>query len=127
MIPYLLSAVGGYLIGGSTKEVFEEGGVMAMGGALQDVADALMEIDADVWDYLNVRSGSELKKGSEKQGLYYDALETRGADDVIAEVAVSERKKVHDILEDENHHSLNTYLAKKGYYGKSMKASYDKY
>jgi hypothetical protein len=32
MLPFILSIVGGYLIGSSTKEVFEEGGEMAKGG-----------------------------------------------------------------------------------------------
>jgi hypothetical protein len=37
MIPFILSIVGGYLIGSSTKEVFEEGGEMAKGGSLDSI------------------------------------------------------------------------------------------
>jgi len=38
MIPYLLAAVGGYLIGDSMKEesqTFAEGGIMAKGGMIE--------------------------------------------------------------------------------------------
>jgi DNA repair protein RadC len=77
MIPYLLAVVGGYLIGTSTKEVFEEGGVMAKGGVTyKDLSTLKPEVvnDSDVAERTKrikeveiVKTGSvKLVEGSDK-------------------------------------------------------------
>jgi hypothetical protein len=102
------------------------GGNLENGGKIESIAEEIQIIDGDVWDKLKIKSGTQLKEDKAKKE-YYKLLEKNGVDDKIKSLTSEQRKEVHDLLEDENYHSLNTYLATKGYYGKSMKESYDKY
>ena len=126
MIPVILGAIGGYLIGTSTKEYFEDGGVMANGGKVDDVAEEIMITESDIWDKLNIRSGSQLESDEELMKKYKEEFTKSKALDLLKGLSYSEKIQVHDALESENYHTANTFIAKSGGYGEKYKKMYAK-
>lgn len=82
-------------------------------------ADNLMNIDAKAWDILKINSGSALYSDVELQKKYIAYL-----DKAISKALLSDA--IQDKIEDENYHSLNMYLAMRGFYGTNVKAEYTK-
>lgn len=78
------------------------------------VAEKLMLIESDVWDKLKISSGSQLYADYLLQKKYKAAMDAELEGKFTHELS----KKVHDIIEDDNYHSLNQYLILSGDFGK---------
>jgi hypothetical protein len=120
-----LKNMGIYSDGGMLyKESFAKGG-RTDGGmtkpSAKRIANKLMKIDSDIWDELNIESGSQLYGDDELQKKYARELEKSGADEMINQV---DAKKVFDILEDNNYHSVNQYFIYRGVLGKGKRDVY---
>ena len=115
----------GYSDGGMLyKESFAKGGSTDGGmtkPSAKRIANKLMKIDSDIWDELNIESGSQLYADDELQKKYARELEKSGADEMINQV---DAKKVFDILEDNNYHSVNQYFIYRGVLGKGKRDVY---
>jgi len=77
-----------------------------------NVAEAVMGFDSDVTSKLKIESGSELYASDELQKKYIAGLDAKIKPAMFSGI---KSIQVFDALEDENYHSLNNYLALKGY------------
>jgi hypothetical protein len=68
MIPFILAAVGGYLIGGSTKEIFEEGGVMDDGGIM--AKGGALKYKREKFKPIKIAEGEVMLRPDYKAGNY---------------------------------------------------------
>lgn len=82
----------------------------------ETVADKLMAIDGDVWDELNIKSGSQLYADLKLQEKYKKALNNAIMDDA-EKIPLPLAQGVFDALEGENYHSLNQHLTLMGMFG----------
>jgi len=71
MIPYLLALAGGYLIGSSMKDSYEDGGVMSRGGEVKEIGMAITDeygiekgdgISRDEVEYVLLKEKNKLLK-----------------------------------------------------------------
>lgn len=76
----------------------------------EQIADRLMVTNDEVWEELNISSGSQLYADKELQAKYVALLKERIPFQML-------NMKIHDILQDNNSHSLNQFLYLAGYYG----------
>jgi hypothetical protein len=96
---------------------------------LTKFAEALQSAESEVWDNLDIRSGGQLYRTASLQKQYATQM-AQAFKDVAKKFAhlkdmnLEDAQMVHDILEDQNYHSLNNYLAIKGVYGPNMKKLY---
>ena len=86
----------------------------------ETVADKLMAIDGDVWDELNIKSGSQLYADLKLQEKYKVALNNAIMNDA-EKISLPLSQGVFDALEDENYHSLNQHLTLMGMFGAKKK------
>jgi hypothetical protein len=96
---------------------------------LTKFAEALQSAESEVWDNLDIRSGGQLYRTASLQKQYATQM-AQAFKDVAKKFAhlkdmnLEDAQMVHDMLEDQNYHSLNNYLAIKGVYGPNMKKLY---
>ncbi|MDD4970803.1 MAG: N-6 DNA methylase [Paludibacter sp.] len=83
----------------------------------QSLAEKLMEIDSSIDDKLKIESGGQLYGDIELQKKWKSELDK-------ADIPAKLSNEIHEILEDENYHKLNQYLAMSGRYGQEEKDSY---
>jgi hypothetical protein len=96
---------------------------------LTKFAEELQKAESEVWDNLDIRSGGQLYRTASLQKQYTTQM-AQAFNEVAKKFAhlkdmnVEHAQVVHDILEDQNYHSLNNYLALKGVYGANFKKLY---
>ena len=97
------------------KKKLAKGGKAASTMTAKQVAKKLMKIDSDVWNKLDVDSGSQLYSDPELQKKYIAELDKSEANHLMA--ASKNKQKVFDELEDWNHHAMCSYIVGKGHLG----------
>lgn len=90
----------------------------------REVANKLTDLSYDVWDKLKIESGSQIYASDATQKKLNKEFKAIGIDEIYSKLTKSERKKVSDILTDENQHSLRNYLGLRGYNGEQEFNSY---
>lgn len=90
----------------------------------KEVANKLTDLSYDVWDKLKIESGSQIYASDATQKKLNKEFKTIGIDEIYSKLTKPERKKVSDILTDENQHSLRNYLGLRGYNGEQEFNSY---
>ena len=97
------------------KKKLAKGGKTASTMTAKQVAKKLMKIDSDVWNKLDVDSGSQLYSDPELQKKYIAELDKSEANHLMS--ASKNKQKVFDELEDWNHHAMCSYIVGKGHLG----------
>ena len=92
----------------------------------QDVANELSALSNEAWDKLSIQSGSEIYASDTLQQDLADEYQRLGINKIYKQLTKAERKKVSDVLTDENEHSLRNYLALRGYNGEAEYKNYVK-
>jgi hypothetical protein len=92
----------------------------------QEVANEIIALSNKAWDTLSIESGSEIYASDSLQENLADEYYTLGIDKIYKKLTKPERKKVSDILTDENEHSLRNYLALRGFNGEAEYKNYAK-
>ena len=82
-----------------------------------EVYNKLSDIVSDVWDKLKIDGGSQIYASDKLQENLSNEYEKAGIDSLFKSLTKAQRKKVAEILTDENQHSLRQYLALRGYLG----------
>jgi hypothetical protein len=90
----------------------------------REVANKLTDLSYDVWDKLKIESGSQIYASDATQKKLNKEFKAIGIDEIYSKLTKPERKKVSDILTDENQHSLRNYLGLRGYNGEQEYNSY---
>lgn len=87
-----------------------------------DISEKLMSIDSNIWNKLNIHSGTHLYASHALQLKYADELKKmiRGKESLIKSNATA----IYSELEDNNYHSLINALALMGLLGSSLKNWY---
>lgn len=109
---------------------YAEGGINE--AELSKFAEALQNAEMDVYDNLDIRSGGQLYRTASLQKQYasqmnesFNQLTKKFAH--LKDINEEQAQLIHDMLEDQNYHSLNNYLALKGMYGQKRKEKYEAY
>lgn len=109
--------MGKYNAGGGVEEMREieyaDGGTVGTGKN----AKALMRMDNDIWDKLNIDSGSQLYSDEKLQKKYAEEL-SKGLEKMGFETYTL---KAGDILTDWNYHALRSAMTFMGYFGEIEK------
>jgi hypothetical protein len=92
----------------------------------QIVADEIIALSNKAWDTLSIDSGSQVYASDSLQENLADEYQKVGIDKIYKKLTKPERKKVSDILTDENEHSLRNYLALRGFNGEAEYKNYAK-
>ena len=92
----------------------------------QIVADEIIALSNKAWDTLSIDSGSQVYASDSLQENLADEYQKVGIDKIYKKLTKPERKKVSDILTDENEHSLRNYLALRGLNGEAEYKNYAK-
>jgi len=99
---------------------------------LSKFAEALQDAEMEVYDNLDIRSGGQLYRTASLQKQYasqmnesFKELTKKFAH--LKDINEEQAQLIHDMLEDQNYHSLNNYLALKGIYGQKRKEKYESY
>ena len=82
-----------------------------------EVYNKLSDMAYNVWDKLKIESGSQIYNSDAIQKKLQVDYEKMGVDSLFKSLTKAQRKKVAEILTDENQHSLRNYLALRGYLG----------
>lgn len=82
-----------------------------------EIYNKLSNMAYNVWDKLKIESGSEIYNSDAIQKKLQVEYEKAGIDSLFKSLNKTQRKKVAEILTDENQHSLRNYLALRGYQG----------
>jgi hypothetical protein len=91
-----------------------------------EVANQLTALSNEAWDKLSIQSGSEIYASDTLQQDLADEYQRLGINKIYKQLTKAERKKVSDVLTDENEHSLRNYLALRGYNGEAEYKNYVK-
>ena len=105
------------------RKVFAKGGKVAKFDAYE-VQEKLADLSYKVWEDLGINSGGEIYESDALQKKIASAYPKAGIDDLFNQYSASEKKLIVDALEDMNQHSLNNYLALRGYCGDSERHTY---
>lgn len=89
------------------RRKYKKGGKVAKKMSNRAVANKIMELDAKIWEDLDIQSGSQLREDKELQRKYVDKMAEK-ADKLMARA--SNKQMVMDMLEDENYHSSWGYF-----------------
>jgi cell fate (sporulation/competence/biofilm development) regulator YmcA (YheA/YmcA/DUF963 family) len=92
----------------------------------KEVANEIIALSNKAWDTLSIESGSEIYASDSLQENLADEYYKLGIDKIYKKLTKPERKKVSDILTDENEHSLRNYLALRGFNGEAEYKNYAK-
>jgi hypothetical protein len=88
------------------------------------IASTLMDIADKGWATLGFQSADDIYEDLAKQKKYIDMLNSEIEKAGIEKHISSNADTVHDELESENYHHLNTFLAISGYYNEKYKKNY---
>jgi hypothetical protein len=86
--------------------------------------EELSNMAYDVWDDLNIESGSQIYASKTLQEKLAKAFLAKGIDAKYLALTPKQRKEVSEALTDENQHSLRNYIALRGYNGDDEYSSY---
>ena len=93
----------------------------------QEIVEDLKDMNIQVWDDIGITSGGELYQNDDFQKKYNDlmvaAIESYTKYD-LSKLSQKEWESVSEILEEDNFHSLNNFLALKDYLGQKVKDSW---
>jgi hypothetical protein len=95
---------------------------------LKQVADEMMRKEDRIWTKLNINSGSELYQNKYKQRDYFKLM--RNSIDRFFgyyNFTKAEKKELESLFEDMNRHSMNNYIALKGFYTRKDQIDYINY
>lgn len=99
---------------------------------LSKFAEALQNAEMEAYDNLDIRSGGQLYRTASLQKQYasqmnesFKQLTKKFAH--LKDINEEQAQLIHDMLEDQNYHGLNNYLALKGIYGQKRKEKYETY
>jgi hypothetical protein len=97
----------------------------------KDFAQRIAYAEGDVLGKLEISSGGEIRSDKVKQAEYVKMMLTALNNRIKlyfpyipTDIKVESLQKVFDILQDENSHLLNNFLALAGFYGEKMKQEY---
>ena len=82
-----------------------------------ELYNELSEMNSKVWDKLKIQSGSEIYASDSLQKKLAVEYPNSGIDAKFKSLKAIQRKKVAEIMTDENEHSLRNYLTLRGYLG----------
>lgn len=90
----------------------------------KSVATKIADLAFDSWEKFDINSGSQIYASDDLQKKLNKDFKEKGIDEMISKLDMAQRKKVADILTDNNEHSLRNYLALRGYLGKEERDMY---
>jgi hypothetical protein len=90
----------------------------------KEIATELSNMAYDIWDKLKIESGSQIYASKPLQIKLAKYFELKGIDEKYLKLTPKQRIVVSEILTDENQHSLNNYLALRGYRGEEEYQGY---
>jgi hypothetical protein len=90
----------------------------------REIAEKLADMSYRVWDKLNIESGSQIYASKTLQPKLAKFFNQVGIDETYRKLTPKQRIQVSKILTDENQHSLNNYLALRGYRGEEEYQGY---
>jgi hypothetical protein len=90
----------------------------------KEIATELSNMAYDIWDKLKIESGSQIYASKPLQIKLAKYFELKGIDEKYFKLTPKQRIVVSEILTDENQHSLNNYLALRGYRGEEEYQGY---
>lgn len=112
----------------SKKALIREGGKTPSGPKAPfdayEVFNEFSELNYKVWDKLKIESGSQIYSSDSLQKKLAVEYPNSGIDAKFKNLKAVEKKKVAQIMTDENEHSLRNYLTLRGYLGQK---EYDEY
>jgi hypothetical protein len=88
--------------------------------------DELSKLNEKVWDKLKIESGSEIYASDSLQKKLAIEYPNSGIDAKFKSLTAAQRKKVAEVMTDENEHSFRNYLTLRGYLGPKEYDSYEK-
>jgi hypothetical protein len=89
-----------------------------------EIATELSNMAYDIWEKLKIESGSQIYASKPLQIKLAKYFELKGIDEKYLKLTPKQRIVVSEILTDENQHSLNNYLALRGYRGEEEYQGY---
>ena len=107
-------------------------GIYVKNNALKAKFDAyksyeeLSELNGKIWDKLKIESGSQIYASDSLQKKMAIEYQNMGLDAKFKKLTAAQRKKVAEIMTDENEHSLRNYLTLRGYLGQKEYDSYSR-
>jgi hypothetical protein len=99
---------------------------------LTKFAEDLQQAESEAYDNLDIRSGGQLYRTPSLQKQYASAMNQAFAELTkkhahLKDINVENGQTIYDMLEDQNYHSLNNYLALRGVFGTKYKQKYEGY
>jgi hypothetical protein len=88
--------------------------------------DEFAKLNYKVWDKLKIESGSQIYASDSLQKKLAVEYPNSGIDAKFKSFKAIQRKKVAEIMTDENEHSLRNYLTLRGYLGQKEYDSYER-
>ena len=88
--------------------------------------DEFAKLNYKVWDKLKIESGSQIYASDSLQKKLAVEYPNSGIDAKFKSLKAIQRKKVAEIMTDENEHSLRNYLTLRGYLGQKEYDSYER-
>jgi hypothetical protein len=114
----------------SKKALIREGGkTPSAANAPFDAYESYNEfniLNSKIWDKLKIESGSQIYASDSLQKKLAIEYPNSGIDAKFKSLKAIQRKKVAEILTDENEHSLRNYLTLRGYLGQKEYDGYER-
>jgi hypothetical protein len=88
--------------------------------------DELSKLNGKIWDKLKIESGSQIYASDSLQKKLAIEYPNSGIDAKFKSLKAAQRKKVAEVMTDENEHSLRNYLTLRGYLGPKEYDSYER-
>jgi len=88
--------------------------------------DELSKLNGKIWDKLKIESGSQIYASDSLQKKLAIEYPNSGIDAKFKSLKAAQRKKVAEVMTDENEHSLRNYLTLRGYLGPKEYESYER-
>jgi len=99
-----------------------------------EIAKSFADYDEYIWDELKIKSGGQLYNDISLQENYVIRLEARIINymkkdlfNLFINAEESQKRRVYNVLENENYHSLNNFLGLMGYFGETKRKEYQDY
>jgi hypothetical protein len=88
--------------------------------------DELSKLNGKIWDKLKIESGSQIYASDSLQKKLAIEYPNSGIDAKFKSLTAAQRKKVAEVMTDENEHSFRNYLTLRGYLGPKEYDSYER-
>ena len=88
--------------------------------------DELSKLNGKIWDKLKIESGSQIYASDSLQKKLAIEYPNSGIDSKFKSLTAAQRKKVAEVMTDENEHSFRNYLTLRGYLGPKEYDSYER-